>query len=167
LVGGSVRPALNEAIVPEFLATGFVAGEETFFKGVRKLLPGRTLSWTLAEGSRERRYWRLPAATEEAPVTLAERAGELRTRLTAAVRSHLMSDVPLGLFLSGGIDSSGLAALMAPMVDGAIRTFSVGFDEPGANELAYARLVARAVRAQHHEVVVSPAEFWGALPQLV
>src|SRR5207247_2430340 len=84
LVGGSVRPALNEAIVPEFLATGFVAGEETFFKGVRKLLPGRTLSWTLAEGSRERRYWRLPAATEEAPVTLAERAGELRTRLTAA-----------------------------------------------------------------------------------
>src|SRR5206468_11683291 len=80
---------------------------------------------------------------------------------------HLMSDVPLGLFLSGGIDSSGLAALMAPMVDGAIRTFSVGFDEPGANELAYARLVARAVRAQHHEVVVSPAEFWGALPQLV
>src|SRR5438093_851654 len=109
LVGGSVRPALNEAIVPEFLATGFVAGEETFFKGVRKLLPGRTLSWTLAEGSRERRYWRLPAATEEAPVTLAERAGELRTRLTAAVRSHLMSDVPLGLFLSGRIDSSGLA----------------------------------------------------------
>src|SRR5206468_10803319 len=61
----------------------------------------------------------------------------------------------------------GLAALMAPMVDGAIRTFSVGFDEPGANELAYARLVARAVRAQHHEVVVSPEEFFGALPRLV
>ncbi len=167
LVGGSVRPALNEAIVPEFLATGFVAGEETFFKGVRKLLPGRTLSWTLAEGSRERRYWRLPAATEEAPVTLAERAGELRTRLTAAVRSHLMSDVPLGLFLSGGIDSSGLAALMASLVTEPIRTFAVGFSEPEANELAYARLAARAAGAEHREVVVSPTEFFDALPQLI
>ncbi|TMD71402.1 MAG: asparagine synthase (glutamine-hydrolyzing) [Chloroflexi bacterium] len=167
LVGGSVRPALNEAIVPEFLAAGFVAGEETFFKGVRKLLPGRTLSWTLAEGPRERRYWRLPAATEDAPVTLAERAGELRTRLTAAVRSHLMSDVPLGLFLSGGIDSSGLAALMASMVTEPIRTFAVGFSDPAANELAYAQLAARAVGAEHREVVVSPTEFFDALPQLI
>src|SRR5438046_3733016 len=167
LVGGSVRPALNEAIVPEFLATGFVAGEETFFKGVRKLLPGRTLSWTLAEGSRERRYWRLPAATEEAPVTLAERAGELRTRLTAAVRSHLMSDVPLGLFLSGGIDSSGLAALMASLVTEPIRTFAVGFSVPEANDLAYARIAARAAGAEHREVVVSPTEFFDALPQLI
>src|SRR5438445_63217 len=167
LAAGPLRPALNEAIVPEFLAAGFVAGEETFFKGVRKLLPGRTLSWTLAEGSRERRYWRLPAATEEAPVTLAERAGELRTRLTAAVRSHLMSDVPLGLFLSGGIDSSGLAALMASLVTEPIRTFAVGFSEPAANDLAYARLAARAAGAPHREVVVSPTEFFDALPQLI
>ncbi len=161
------RVAFNEAILPEFLATRFVAGEETFFEGIRKLRPGHTLAWSRDEGISQRRYWRLPAAPDESRGTLAEEAREVRARLEGAVRSHLMSDVPLGLFLSGGIDSSGLAALMAPMVDGAIRTFSVGFDEPGANELAYARLVARAVRAQHHEVVVSPAEFWGALPQLV
>jgi len=161
------RVAFNEAILPEFLATRFVAGEETFFEGIRKLLPGRTLAWSRDEGISQRRYWRLPAAPDETRGTLAEEAREVRARLEATVRSHLMSDVPLGLFLSGGIDSSGLAALMAPMVDGAIRTFSVGFDEPGANELAYARLVARAVRAEHHEVVVSPAEFWGALPHLV
>ena len=167
LAGGSVRPALNESIVPEFLATGFVAGPETFFRGVRKLPPGRTLSWSRAEGFAERRYWRLPADLDDSPKTLDERASEVRARLETAVRSHLMSDVPLGLFLSGGIDSSGLAALMAPMVKEPIRTFAVGFDDPEANELTYARLAARSVGAEHREVVVSPHEFFDALPQLV
>jgi asparagine synthase (glutamine-hydrolysing) len=78
-----------------------------------------------------------------------------------------MSDVPLGLFLSGGLDSSGLAALMAPMMADPIRTFAVGFAEPGANELGYARLVAQAVGAEHREVVVSPPEFFSALPGLI
>src|SRR5437867_5876886 len=167
LAGGSVRAALNEAILPEFLAMGFVAGPETFFRGVRKLPPGRTLSWSLAEGFSERRYWRLPADLDDSPKTLEERASEVRARLETAVRSHLMSDVPLGLFLSGGIDSSGLAALMAPMVKEPIRTFAVGFADREANELAYARLAARAVGAEHRELVVAPAEFFGALPQLV
>src|SRR5881397_3410257 len=142
LAASPIRAEFNEAVLPEYLATRFVAGEETFFRGIRKLLPGHTLSWSLADGFRERRYWRLPVTTDDSPVELQERASHLRTRLEGAVRSHLMSDVPLGLFLSGGLDSSGLAALMAPMVDGAIRTFSVGFQEPEASELAYARLVA-------------------------
>src|SRR5881296_235984 len=167
LAGCSVRPALNESVVPEFLATGFVAGQETFFRGVRKLLPGRTLSWSPADGLRERRYWQLPATANGAPVTLEGGAREVRARLTEAVRSHLMSDVPLGLFLSGGIDSSGLAALMALMVKEPIRTFAVGFSDPEANELAYARLAARSVGAEHREVVVAPSEFFGVLPRLV
>ncbi len=168
LAGGSVRPALNEAIVPEFLARGFVAGEETFFCGVHKLLPGRTLSWSCADGPRQRRYWRMPITTDNgAPETLEDCGRDVRARLAEAVRSHLMSDVPLGLFLSGGIDSSGLAALMAPMVKEPIRTFAVGFSDREANELAYARLAARAVGAEHRELVVAPAEFLGALPQLV
>src|SRR5437773_9853982 len=78
-----------------------------------------------------------------------------------------MSDVPLGLFLSGGLDSSGLAALMARMVREPIRTFSVGVPDADANELAFARHVALAVGAEHREVVVSPAEFFHALPRLV
>jgi asparagine synthase (glutamine-hydrolysing) len=167
LAAGSLRPTLNQAVLPEFLATRFVAGEETFFSGIRKLLPGRTLSWSPLEGFRERRYWRLPAALDERPSTFQERTSELHARLDAAVRSHLMSDVPLGLFLSGGLDSGGLAALMAPMVAEPIRTFAVGFSEPEANELAYARLVARAVGAEHREVVVSPQEFFAALPTLI
>lgn len=166
LAAGPIRPELNAAILPEFLATRFVSGEETFFRGVRKLLPGRTLSWSLAEGFRERRYWRLPVRVNGS-AKLEEQAYEVRTRLAAAVRSHLMSDVPLGLFLSGGIDSSGLAALMAPMVEEPIRTFSVGFTDPSANELAYARVAARSVGAKHREVVVSPGEFFSALPRLI
>src|SRR5213078_2176519 len=81
--------------------------------------------------------------------------------------SHLMSDVPLGLFLSGGLDSSGLAALMAPMVKEPIRTFSVGFTEREANELPYARLAARSVGAEHREVIVSPEQFFKTLPRLI
>src|SRR6058998_2342379 len=167
LAAGSIRPEFNEAILPEFLATRFVAGEETFFRGIRKLLPGRTLSWSLAEGFRKRRYWRLPIEIDCTETPLRERASELRSRLEVAVRSHLMSDVPLGVFLSGGLDSSGLAAIMASMVPEPIETFAVGFDDAGANELAYARLLARSVGARHHEVVVSPAQFFAALPRLI
>jgi asparagine synthase (glutamine-hydrolysing) len=161
------RPAFNEAILPEFLASRFVAGEETFFRGIRKLLPGRTLTWSLPDGPTIRRYWALPPAAPDPGRGMREWASDVRAGLSEAVASHLMSDVPLGLFLSGGLDSSGLAALMAPRARDPIRTFSVGFAEPGANELAFARLVARSVGAEHREVVVTPAEFWETLPRLV
>src|SRR5881397_3980948 len=161
------RPALDATVVPEFLATRSVSGAQTFFRDVEKLLPGRTLTWSVGEGIRTRRYWQLPATLDEAPAGLAERAACLREHLTAAVRSHLMTDVPLGLFLSGGIDSSALAVLMAGMVREPVRTFSVGFDEPGANELAWARLVADRIGAEHREVTLSPDQFFEALPRLI
>ncbi len=167
LLAAGVRAELNADVLPELLATRSIAGGETLFRGIRKLLPGRTLTWSRDEGLREQRYWRIPAARDESPLGLEEQAVDLRIRLRSAVRSHLMSDVPLGLFLSGGIDSSGLLALMAPLVDGAVRTFAVGFDEPGANELAYARQAAAAARAEHREIVVSPRAFWDVLPRLV
>jgi len=85
----------------------------------------------------------------------------------ACVRSHLMSDVPLGMFLSGGIDSSAIAAVMSEMVAEPIKTFSVAFAEREANELEYARAVAQAFETDHHEVVVSPEQFFEALPALV
>jgi asparagine synthase (glutamine-hydrolysing) len=167
LAAGSVRAGLDETVLPEFLATRFVSGEETFFRGVRKLLPGRILTWSMERGFRRRRYWNLPAAAATSPSTLLEQAAIVRERLQEAVRIHLMSDVPLGVFLSGGIDSTGIAALAAGMVDGPLRTFAVGFAEKGANELSYARLAARAVRSEHREIVVSAGEFFGALPRLV
>jgi asparagine synthase (glutamine-hydrolysing) len=167
LASGAVAPALNRAIVPEFLANRYVAGPETFFEGVRKLLPGRTLTWSLRDGLAERRYWQLPAEIDSAPLSPEEAAASVRAGLEAAVESHLMSDVPLGLFLSGGLDSSALAGLMARMVKTPIRTFSVGLPEADANELDYARLVARSVRSVHREVVVTPGEFFDALPRLI
>ncbi|HEX7316012.1 MAG TPA: asparagine synthase C-terminal domain-containing protein, partial [Pyrinomonadaceae bacterium] len=84
-----------------------------------------------------------------------------------AVRLRLMADVPLGMFLSGGIDSSAIAAVMSQLVDAPVKTFSVAFAEREANEFEYARMVAAQLGADHHEVVVSPEEFFEALPQLV
>ena len=166
LASGYVQPALNERVIPEYLASGFVSGPETFFRGIRKLLPGRTMTWSGAK-SRERRYWTLPESHPQGPLNLKAQASELRDRLADAVRSHLMSDVPVGLFLSGGIDSTGLAALMAPMVKDPIKTFSVGFPEREGNELAYARLAAQSIRSDHHEVVLSGEDFFRELPRLI
>jgi len=167
LAAGGLLPTLNETILPEFLATRYIAGEDTFFKGIKTLGPGKTLSWSQDDGLSERRYWQLPSAADAGIGTLRERAEDVATRLEEAVRTHLMSDVPLGLFLSGGIDSTGIATLMAPMVEGPIRTFAVGFQEPEASELGYARLAARAVGAEHHEVVVTPEDFVRELPRLI
>jgi asparagine synthase (glutamine-hydrolysing) len=167
LAAGPIRPELDPLVLPELLATRYVAGEGTFFRGIRKLQPGHTLTWSVPEGARTRRYWRLPVAPDENAAGLRERAVDLEARLERVVRSHLMSDVPLGLFLSGGLDSTGLAALMAPMLGERLRTFAVGFDDGATNELPYARLAAEAVGAQHHEVVVSPEDFLASLPRLV
>src|SRR5204862_2878888 len=131
----------------------------------RKLLPGHTLSWSPKEGFAHRRYWQTPAP-DRGDATIKDfhtAASDLRERLRAAVRRHLMSDVPLGLFLSGGIDSSALAGIAARMVNGPLQTFSVGFEETEANELPYARLAAKRLGAEHREVVVSPAEYFAAL----
>ena len=167
LAAGPLRPELDESVLPEYLATRFVSGEGTFFRGVRKLLPGRTLTWSLERGFRMRRYWSLPTAPAAPAESFREEASIVRSRLEEAVRIHLMSDVPLGLFLSGGIDSTGIAALAARMVGGPLQTFAVGFAEKGANELPYARLAARAVGAEHREVVVGAGQFFEALPRLV
>ncbi len=162
-----ITPALNRAILPEYLATRFVSGEETFFEGVRKLLPGHTLSWSAGEPPRIRRYWDVPASAAGNGETLGQGAREVRAGLEAAVRSHLMSDVPVGAFLSGGLDSSAIAALMARETDDPIHTFAVGLDEPDANELGYARRVARAIGASHRDVTVTRRAFFDELPGLV
>jgi asparagine synthase (glutamine-hydrolysing) len=170
LASGAVAAAFRPGALPEFLATRFVSGDETFYCGVRRLMPGHTLTWSPEGGGRERRYWAIPGphSTTAGPVLSLPREGDLlRDRLQAAVKRHLMSDVPLGVFLSGGIDSSALAAMAAPMVSGALRTFAVGFAETDANELPYARLVAQAIHADHHEVVVSPRDYFEALPKLI
>jgi len=167
LAAGSIHPAFNERVLPEFLATRFVSTEETFFCGIRKLLPGHILSWTRRDGIRIERYWQLPPVADQPRQTVRWHVHRLREGLEAAVRSHLMSDVPLGVFLSGGLDSTALASLVARASSGPIRTFAVGFDEREANELDYASLAARSIGAVHSQVIVSPEEYFSSLPELV
>ncbi len=167
LAGSAARPVFNRAILPEFLASRYVAGDATFFKGVRKLMPGHTLTWSATGGFRGRHYWQPPVAREDSAKSYQDLVGEVRGGLEDAVQSHLVSDVPVGLFLSGGIDSTALAALMAPRVDGPVQTFSVGFREAAANEFHFARLAAKATGARHSEVLVSPEQFFAALPKLI
>jgi asparagine synthase (glutamine-hydrolysing) len=162
----AVKPEINYAVLSDYLANHAPSGEETLFRGVKRLLPGHVLTWRDGEVS-IRRYWDVDFS-KEAEVrddkTYIEQWSEL---FRESVRLRLMADVPLGMFLSGGIDSSAIAAVMSGMVKEPIKTFSVAFKEREANELAYARLVADAYETNHHEIVVSPEQFFAALPQLV
>lgn len=167
ILAASEAPSLNRAILPEFLASRYVAGNETFFENIHKLQPGCRLTWSRLQGFRGDCYWQPPVATNDTSFSRKDYVEQVRAGLKDAVRSHLVSDVPVGLFLSGGLDSSALAGLMAPMVDGPIHTFSVGFNEAAANELHYARLSAAAIGAHHREVVVSPEQYFAALPQMI
>jgi asparagine synthase (glutamine-hydrolysing) len=166
LAATGARPAIDESVMPEYLAAGFVSGERTMFSGTTRLLPGHTLTWSAGDGLQRRRYWQLPAPSSHAASFAAE-AGDLRARLTSAVSRHLMSDVPLGVFLSGGVDSSALAAIVSKMAAPPLRTFAVGFADREANELGYARQVADWIGSEHSEVVVSPDQFFAALPKLI
>jgi asparagine synthase (glutamine-hydrolysing) len=169
LEAGAVRPELNYAALPDYLANHATSGEETLFRGVRRLMPGHWMLWRDGELKIER-YWDVRFAREDgdgARRTDGEYVAEWSELFRESVRLRLMADVPLGMFLSGGIDSSAIAAVMSRMVSEPIKTFSVAFAEREANELEYARVVAQAFKTDHHEIVVSPEDFFGALPELV
>jgi asparagine synthase (glutamine-hydrolysing) len=164
-----ITAEFNEQLLPEYLAFGYTSGEETLFKGIRKLMPGHTL--TLRRGVTSRleikQYWDAPCPTEFEQRSDEQWIAECRTRLEEVVRMRLMSDVPLGMFLSGGVDSSAIAALIKRMADGPVKTFSVGYSESKFSELSEARQVAEQIGTDHHEVLVSMDDFFNALPRLV
>jgi len=162
-----VRAELNRGVLPEFLAFGYLSGEETFYNGVRKLMPGHTLEIDERGDLRVEQYWDLPQASEAEPHDERYYVETYRDLLEGAVGSHLMSDVPLGVFLSGGLDSSAVAALMTKIRRAPIETFSVGYSEQTYSELPYARTVAQHLNSVHHEVFVSCDDFFGALPNLI
>ena len=167
LAAGAVRASLNMAKFPDYLANHGTGGDDTLFEGVKRLPPGHTLVWRDGAISIER-FWSLsfnPAAIDQRPDRVL--IDEYRERFRESVRLRLMADVPLGMFLSGGIDSAAITAMMSTLVDEPIKTFSVAFAEREANELAYARLVAQRYRTDHHEVTVTPEQFFGSLPTMV
>jgi asparagine synthase (glutamine-hydrolysing) len=167
LASGAVRPGLREAALPELLSMRSLAGDETLFAGIRTLMPGHLLSFAGGRATL-RRYWTIPRPlVRPRPRSAAEDVRQFRGLLEESVRLRLMSDVPLGVFLSGGLDSSAIAALMAPMMGRPLDTFSVAFADRAYNELAYSREVARSLGARAHEVVMDDRDFFSALPRLV
>src|SRR6476659_2762759 len=133
----------------------FASELRTIFTGVHKLLPGSLLEWTREGGVRTERYWS-PAVAENTRITEQEAIEETRRLLDESVRIHLLSEVPLGAFLSGGIDSSGVVATMARISDRPVRTFSIGFAEREFDESRHAAEVASALGTEHTQLVVRP-----------
>ncbi len=162
----AVSASFDESLLSEYLAFGYISGERTLFSGIRKLLPGHTLTLT-PESLEIEPYWDVPRDAPAETRPDEEWIAECRERLEQTVRMRLMSDVPLGMFLSGGVDSSAIAALMKRMVTGPVKTFAVGYAEAEYSELGYARQVAQSIGTDHHEVRVSMEDFFNALPTLV
>jgi asparagine synthase (glutamine-hydrolysing) len=155
LASGLVKTDLDFDAIEAFLTLGLVPGPQTILAGVRKVLPGERLVAD-AGGVRIERYWEYPAPDSER-LSQEEWRERLLGALDASVESHLMSDVPLGAMLSGGLDSSLIVALMARRMSRPVKTFSIGF-EGSTNELDDARLVADEFGTEHHEIVL-PLDF--------
>jgi asparagine synthase (glutamine-hydrolysing) len=143
-----------------FLLLKYVPSPRTLFAGISSLPPGHALTCD-ADGPRVRRWWDLSFAPADPPLSEREAKARLRELLEDAVRSHLVSDVPFGAFLSGGVDSSTVVALMSRQLDAPVQTFAVGFEGAGEemSELPYARMVAERYQTDHHEVLVGPNDF--------
>jgi asparagine synthase (glutamine-hydrolysing) len=164
-----VNAAFNRNALAEYLAFGYITGAETLFAGIKKLMPGHTLE--LKEGGEPRieRYWDLevPVDAETRPKSYYVKG--YRDLLEQAVASHLMSDVPLGMLLSGGLDSSAVAALATKIRGDRIQTFAVGYgnNEEQFSELGFARHVAEHIGSDHHEVRLSREQFFENLPRVI
>ena len=159
----ALTPEIDPVSLSAYLANEYVPAPRSMLAGVHKLEPGTAL--VLEDGVLDvRRYWRLDPRPALSPLPYNEAVRELRRRLETAVTSRLVSDVPLGIFLSGGIDSSTVAALAARA--GALETFSIGFEEDSFDESSWARQVANEIGSHHHERVVRGDEAPDLVPRL-
>jgi len=154
LAGGEVNKEVNPAAVDYYLTFGYIPAPLTIYQKVFKLAPAHILIIKAGDIS-IKKYWELDYANK---IDIAEEqaAKETLSLLTESVRLRLASDVPLGAFLSGGIDSSAVVGLMSEVSETKVKTFSVGFEDARYDELAYARNIARRFNTEHHEFIVRP-----------
>jgi len=171
LKGMLEQPGFSRAIDPEamaaYLAFNSIPAPLTIFAEARKLRPGHLLRWH--RGTIEQHRYARPGPDSAAPLregSAAELATELRGVLRDSIRAHLVADVPVGVLLSGGVDSGGITALAAAEAREPLKTFSIGFEESGFDELARARLVAERFGTDHQELIVRP-DAVELLPKLV
>ncbi len=144
----------HEALL-QYMEFGYVPDPATAFTAIRKLPPGQLLEFSRGQLA-VRKYWDFPRYNSHPPLNESECLEELERHLTDAVTSHLIADVPLGAFLSGGTDSSTVVALMARASSRPVKTFTVGFEHADFDEARYARLVAEQFQTEHHELVLDP-----------
>ncbi|MBL8778061.1 MAG: asparagine synthase (glutamine-hydrolyzing) [Acidimicrobiales bacterium] len=163
-------PGIDRDAVALLLRHTYIPAPHSVYEGVRKLPPASLYTWSAADGERIEAYWSLADVAEGAgrrPFGSEAEADEaLDAALTASVRSRLVSDVPLGAFLSGGIDSSLIVALMDRHHDGPVRTFTIGFADEQFDEAPFARGVAEVLGTDHTELEVTPAEAQAVIPEL-
>jgi asparagine synthase (glutamine-hydrolysing) len=153
-----VPTEVDEESLRFYFQFGYIPDPFSPFRAIRKLMPGCWLEYGADGSMRQGRYWKLPEFTDENPSgrTEPETREALRQSFDEAVRIRMIADVPLGAFLSGGIDSSLVVASMALQSSEPVKTFSIGFEEAAYNELEYASLVAKQYATEHHEILVRP-----------
>jgi asparagine synthase (glutamine-hydrolysing) len=155
----TVLPGFDSSISAEsladFLTFGYVPDPQTIYRNVWKLQPGRSLLVTSA-GNRERRYWAPPFGSDEG-ADFERAVAEVEELAGDSVERRMMADVPLGGFLSGGVDSSAVVAYMAKRAGHRVKTFSIGFTDEAFSEVRYARMVAQRYGTEHHEEIVTPS----------
>jgi asparagine synthase (glutamine-hydrolysing) len=162
-----VSAEFNRGTLAEYLAFGYIPETETMYAGIKKLLPGHTLELGESGELKITQYWDLTVQADDGSRPRQHYVDRYRGLLEECVSSHLMSDVPLGVFLSGGLDSSAVAALTTRIRREPIETFAVGYGEEAFSELPFARMVAKHIGSKHHEVRLSREEFFQTLPRLI
>ncbi len=165
LAHGEIEKTVDCAALDAYLTFGYVPEEFCIFKTVRKLAPANYLIFKNGEIETQK-YWDFKYERITTIKSEAEYVEELRELLREAVKIRLISEVPLGAFLSGGVDSSAIVGIMAQLSDQPVKTFSIGFNEDSFNELKYARLAAKHFKTEHHEFVVTP-DLVGMIDELV
>lgn len=164
LEASDLDPKINLAAIPLYLTYQFIPSPMTIYQDVRRLPPGHYLEINAEGYLRLEQYWKLPREPKRAESFL-DLARELKDKLAQATKIRLVADVPLGAFLSGGVDSSFIVGLMAEQMSSPVKTFSIGFEEDDFSELKYARQVADHFKTDHHEFIVKP-EMAELLPKL-
>jgi asparagine synthase (glutamine-hydrolysing) len=161
-----LQRSVDERALGEFLQYGYVPSPRTILRGVSKLEPGTTLNWGPEGRVHRRRYWALDFEPKHR-LSYAQALDEFEERSREAVRARLMSDVPLGVFLSGGIDSSYVLAQMVAAGAPTVESFSIGFPDPRYDERQHARAIAQHFGCAHHESVMDTSHLVDLLPRLV
>ena len=162
-----IHSGLEKATLDAFLPLGYTPGPRTLFKGILKLIPGHAMTVDADGRVKTWAYWNFNRVS---PTTLTfdDALERLRELLQESVQMRLMSEVPLGVFLSGGLDSSAITAIMCRVSGQRVKTFSVGYEgDDGSSELPFARKIADLFGTEHHEFIMKPYDFLDSIPQMV